>query len=226
MVILFVDAEHVSAFDKPWGQELLANRARISYDLQDISRDVCLLQRYPDVDPDFIREYDVRAMFISGSSTDPDRYDPAEQAGVRQIVKDAEIPIFGFCGGWQLMADSLGSPIEKIGPLDDGEEDPNPDFMPGWKTEIGYDPVESFGDHPILAGLGSSPIFRQFHGWEIKNLPSGFENLARTRVSENQLVVNDQTRQLGAQFHPEYFNDEHPDGRTLIENFCHWAGLT
>ena len=225
-MILFVDAEHVSGYDKPWGQELLANRAKISYRLQDISGDVCLLQRYPDVDPDLIRDHAIRAMFISGSSTDPRHYDPAEQEGVRQIVKDAEIPIFGFCGGWQLMADSLGSPIEMIGPLEDGEEDPNPDFMPGWKTEVGYDPVvSSNSSHPVLNGLGESPIFRQFHGWEIKTLPAGFRNYARTPISENQLVVNDETKQLGTQFHPEYYTDEHPAGRTLIENFCSWAGL-
>jgi gamma-glutamyl-gamma-aminobutyrate hydrolase PuuD len=30
---------------------------------------------------------------------------------------------------------------------------------------------------------------------------------------------------VGTQFHPEYWTDEHPAGRTLIANFLTWAGL-
>jgi gamma-glutamyl-gamma-aminobutyrate hydrolase PuuD len=30
---------------------------------------------------------------------------------------------------------------------------------------------------------------------------------------------------VGTQFHPEYWTDEHPAGKILIENFCRWAGL-
>ncbi|MEA1902683.1 MAG: gamma-glutamyl-gamma-aminobutyrate hydrolase family protein [Actinomycetota bacterium] len=224
-MILFVDAEHETGFDQPWGEFLLANRTRISYRLEDISGDRCLLQRYTNVDPDLIDAYDIRAMFISGSGTDPADYEPAGQEGLRQIISDARIPIFGFCGGFQLMAETFGRPIEKIGPLEEGQVDPNPDYEPGWKTETGYAPIEVFGDHPLFAGLGSVPVFRHAHSLEIKELPEGFTNYGRTEVTEHQLAVNDKTRMLGTQFHPEYYTDEHPAGRRLIDNFCVWSGI-
>lgn len=224
-VILFVDAEHESAYAKEFGDFLLANRTRIAYNLEDISGHRCFLQRYPRVDPALLDEYDIQAVFISGSSTEPHDYDSAEQEGLRAIVREGSVPVFGFCGGWQFMAESFGHPIEKIGPLDNGADDPDPGFMPGWKTENGYMPVELFGSHPLLEGLGEHPVFRQFHGWEIKVLPEGFSNYARSDVSEHQLAVDDARKMLGTQFHPEYFTDEHPAGRRLIENFCVWSGL-
>ena len=30
---------------------------------------------------------------------------------------------------------------------------------------------------------------------------------------------------IGTQFHPEYWTDEHPAGKTLITNFMQWADL-
>ena len=224
-MILFVDAEHETGYSQPWAEFLLANRTRIAYDLEDISGDVCLLQRYTRVDMNLLDRYDIRAVFISGASTDPDQYSAEDLAGLRQIVRGADIPMFGFCGGFQFMAEALGRPIERIGPLVDGDEDPDPEFMPGWKTESGYLPVELVGDHPVLEGLGADTIFRQYHGWEIKELPDGFVNYARSDTTEIQLAINEDRRLLGTQFHPEYFTDDHPAGRTLIHNFCVWSGL-
>ena len=224
-MILFVDAEHEKGYEQPWGESLLAWRTRITYRLEDLTGHTCLLQRYHRVDPDFLEDHDIEAVFISGSGTDPHEFDPAEQEGLRLVVQQAEVPVFGFCGGFQFMAQALGSPIERIGRLDADEEDPNESFMPGWKSETGYLPVENFGDHPLVAGLGPEPVFRHWHGWEIKNLPAGMENHARTATTENQLVVDEQHRRLGTQFHPEYYTDEHPAGRILIENFATWTGL-
>ena len=49
--------------------------------------------------------------------------------------------------------------------------------------------------------------------------------MASTRATPVQLAVHEERRIVGAQFHPEYWNDEHPDGRTLIANFLRWAGI-
>ena len=224
-MILFVDAEHVKGYDQPWGESLLAWRTRIAYRLEDLTGHTCLLQRYNRVDPEFVAKHAIEAVFISGSGTDPDEFDPEEQTGLRQIVTEANVPVFGFCGGFQFMAQALGASIERIGQLDPGQADPNESFMPGWKSETGYLPVENFGDHPLVEGLGPDPIFRHWHGWEIKSLPKGMVNHARTETTENQLVVDEKHKRLGTQFHPEYYTDEHPAGRILIENFAKWAGL-
>lgn len=223
-MILFVDLEHTSAHDQPHGELILAARTRITYKLQDIARDICLLQHYSAVDLQLIEDNLIRAVFLSGSSTDPDRYGH-DLDGVKSVIRSAEVPVFGFCGGFQFMMESHGSALTRIGPLDDGETTEYPDYMPGWKTETGYRPVELLGDHDLIDGLGESPVFRHFHGWEVKELPDGFENHASTQITTVQLAISDQIKQVGTQFHPEYFTDEHPDGRRLIENFCDWVGL-
>lgn len=224
-MILFVDAEHEQGFDKPWGEALLAGRTRITYRLEDITGDTCLLQRYTRVSPDLVDENHIRAMFISGSGTEPDVYDPVQQEGLRNVVREAKIPIFGFCGGLQLMAETLGADLGQVGQLEEGEEDPDPEFMPGWRTETGYRPVEPLAEHPVLTGLSPSPVFRHFHGLELKTLPTNFSNYARTETTENQLAIHDTLPLAGTQFHPEYYTHEHPDGRLLIENFCRWSGI-
>ena len=224
-MILFVDNEHASGYKQSWGEFILAARTRITYRLEDITGDTCLLQRYNNVDPDLIDRYAIRAMFISGSGTDKDEYDSAEQEGLREVIRQSTVPIFGFCGGFQVLAETLGAPLERIGEIPGGVADPDPDYVPGWLKEVGYMPVELASEHELAAGLGEAPVFRQHHNWEIKDLPEGFSNHARSAITEYQMVAHDGLRIMGTQFHPEYYTDEYPAGRVLIENFCRWSGI-
>ena len=224
-MILYVDYEHASTYSKPNTDWLLAARARISYMLQDVSGQRCLLQRYPDVDAGIIDELGITAVFISGNGADTDLYDPADLAGLTEIIRSGQTPVFGFCGGFQLIGQTLGARLERIGRLGEGEADPQPDYEPGWRKEFGYQPVELVGDHPLLTGLEPRPVFRHAHTWELTNVPAGFVNLARTNVTELQYLVHESQPIAGTQFHPEYWTTEHPAGRQLIVNFCEWAGI-
>ncbi len=76
-MILQVDDEHASTYDKPNTDWLLAVRTRISYMLQDLSGHRCLLQRYTDIDADVVDEL----------------------AGLADIVRSGRTPVFGF-GDW------------------------------------------------------------------------------------------------------------------------------
>lgn len=223
-MILFVDLEHFSAHDKPHGDLVLGWRTKLTYRLQDIAQQTCLLQHYTAVDKELIDSHEIEAVFLSGSSTDPDQYGDT-LSDLYDVVRNQGVPIFGFCGGFQFMMDAYGSPIERIGPLGEDEEKEFPEYMPGWKTETGYHPVKVTGDHELVRGLGPDPVFRHFHGWEVPNLADGFANIASTAVTENQLAINETAKQIGTQFHPEYYTDTHPAGRTLIENFCRWSGI-
>ena len=220
-----MDAEHASGYDQPWGEFILAGRARITYKLEDITGDTCLLQRYTSVDPELLDRYSIRAVFISGSGTDKDDYDPVEQQGLRDVIRDSTVPIFGFCGGFQVLAETLGAALERIGRIEEGADDSDPDYEAGWQKEVGYLPVEMDPDHVLAEGLGTSPVFRQHHTWEIKDLPEGFSNYASSDVTPLQMMVAEDRPVVGTQFHPEYYTEEHPAGRVLIENFCRWAGL-
>ena len=222
-MILYVDYEHPATYRTPHADWLLAARTRISYRLQDLTGHRCLLQRYADVDEGIVDELGVAAVFISGNGADRSDYDNADLAGLATIVRSGSVPVFGFCGGFQLMGEILGATYARIGELVDGEPDPHPEYAPGWRTELGYAPVELVAEHPLHEGLGDAAVFRHAHSWELKDLPAGFVNLARTEVTENQWMAHESLPLAGTQFHPEYWTDEHPAGERLIANFCRWA---
>jgi len=224
-MIVFIDNEHEKGYEAPWGEKLMAARVRIKYRLEDITNQPCLIVRYNRVTSALLHELAVQAIFISGSGTDATEYDPAEQAGMYAALCEKAWPIFGFCGGMQAMSESYGVPIERIGALTPGDEDPNPAFAPGYKKEFGYEPIELLRPHPLLVGLPDAPIFRHAHSWEIKRPPEGFGLYASTATTPVQLIIHDELPIVGTQFHPEYWTEEHPAGKILIENFCRWAGL-
>jgi GMP synthase-like glutamine amidotransferase len=224
-VILFVDNEHESTHDKPEAHRLLAARTRISYRLEDLTGDTCLLQRYRNVTPELIDRLGIRGVFISGHGAEASAYDEGDRVGLREVIAAGVTPVFGFCGGLQFMGETLGTPLERIGRIPDDEDDPYPQYQPGWRKEVGYFPVRSVAEHALLDGLGSEPVFRHAHTWHLPEPPSGFVTLASTELTSVQLVVHESLPLAGSQFHPEYWTEEHPDGETLIANFCRWAGL-
>ena len=224
-LIIFVDNEHAMGYEAPWGERLLAARTRIKYRLEDITGDQCLIVRYNHVTPELLRRLEARAVFVSGNGTDADQYDAADQAGLRAVFKEKAWPTFGFCGGFQVMAETYGVLLERIGPLEAGEVDPQPKMAPGMKKEFGYEPVQITKPHPLLAGLGDAPIMRHAHSWEIKEVPDGFGVYAATAITPIQLIIHQELPLVGTQFHPEYYTNEHPAGRILIENFCRLVGL-
>ena len=227
-MIVFVDNEHEKGYLKPWGEKLMAARLRIKYRLEDISGQPCLVVRYHHVTPDLLKKLDIQAILVSGNGTAITEYDPANLVGLRTVFQEKQWPTFGFCGGFQLMAQTYGAELAPIGPLPaDITHDPNDEVIlsPGMIQEFGYMPVHVQGQHPLLHKLGQAPVFRQAHSWEIKSLPSGFVNYAHTDVTPLQLIVHQELPLVGTQFHPEYYTDEHPAGRQLIENFFTWAGV-
>ncbi|MBK8899731.1 MAG: hypothetical protein IPM53_00985 [Anaerolineaceae bacterium] len=203
----------------------MAARVRIKYRLEDMTGDCCLIVRYHQATPALLTELDAKAIFISGNSANPDEYANAEVAGLHEVITSLKWPIFGFCGGFETLAEAFGATVAPIGPLADDEPDPNSDFAAGMKKELGYRPVQITGMHPLLKGLGEAPIMRQAHSWELKEVPDGFGNYGATAVSPHQIIIHHQLPIIGTQFHPEYYTDEHPAGHTLIHNFCQQAGL-
>ena len=224
-MIIFVDNEHETGYAQPWGERIMAARVRIKYRLEDMTGQPCLIVRYNLVTPQLINSVGAKAIFISGNSADMPDYDPADLTGIREVITAGELPMFGFCGGFQLMADTLGAPLQRIGRLAEGDPDPNPNYAPGWKKEFGYEPVRLTGEHRMLEGLGPQPVMRHAHTWHISAEPQGFQNYGETDLTQVQLIIHDKRPIVGTQFHPEYYTEEHPAGRRLIENFCRWAGL-
>ena len=228
-MLVFIDYEHADGYKREHGQQMLAARTTITYRLEDLSGMHCHLVRYDRVDQSLLDALDTQAIFISGNSLDPAEYRPAEIEAVHGILRKTELPVFGFCGGFQLLGQALG--VEVV-PLPDRPGDgTDPSVVTndaGRPFEAGYHPVDlspQASSHPLLSGLDERPVFRHAHGLHVPQVPDGFENLASTAATPVQLAVHDERRVVGTQFHPEYWTDDHPAGRTLIANFLRWSGI-
>jgi len=57
------------------------------------------------------------------------------------------------------------------------------------------------------------------HCDEVKTLPPDFTQTATNEVSEIQAMQHTSLPLYAVQFHPELFDEEHPHGRTILENF-------
>lgn len=207
---------------------MMAGRTSIAYQLEDLAGMHCHLVRYDRVDQALLDKIGATAIFSSGNSFAPDDYDPHALESIRALIRKTELPVFRLCGGFQLIAQALGAGKVALrasdGPSDDASLVTTKD---GRLFKFGYHPVElavENSGHPSLAGLGNQPIFRQAHGLPVPELPYGFAKLASTAVTPIQMAVHDERPMVGTQFHPEYWTDEHPDGRTVIANFLAWPG--
>ena len=229
-MILYVDYEHPSTYTGPLADQLLAARTRITYRLHDLTGQPCLLLRYPFVEQSVIDTYGITAIFISGAGAEPDTSDPGEVQGLQAVIAAATVPVFGFCGGMQLIGQTFGTELVRLAPEQPAEllpsdREPASTEPSSWPSEIGYHPVRLVGHHPMTAALGPAPVFRHFHSWQLSEVPTGFVRLAETDRCSVQLIAHQSAPIAGSQFHPEYWTDEAPDGHTLLAGFCRWAQL-
>jgi GMP synthase (glutamine-hydrolysing) len=91
--------------------------------------------------------------------------------------------------------------------------------------EYGYTEIEILQPDPLFEGLGDPPVLWESHFWEVEAVPPGFTLLATTDTCRVQALKHDERLLYSTQFHPEAYNDEHPDGKLLLANFFRIAGL-
>jgi len=149
---------------------------------------------------------------LSGQSHPWNKYSPAALAGVFEVIKKAAQPILGVCGGHQQIALAYGAPIDLMQRLEPGEG------YEGAKRERGYFPIETDGNG-LFKGLPSEVTVWHSHFDEVKSLPKGFRRTAWNETCPIQAMEHTERPLFGVQFHPELFDDEHPDGRQILQNF-------
>ncbi len=226
-MIVYVDLEHERVRQDPArADESLARRLRVAYHLEDISGEPCLIMRYHQVSPDRLRAVHARAVLVSGCDTDFEYYAEADLAGLRAVYQAAAWPTLGFCGGWQLMAQTYGAPIAAMPALAPGEPDPYQGaYVPGFRQERGFMPIRLRAAHPWFDGLSAQPVVFEAHYWEVQAPPAGWRVLAESDLCGLQAAAHPDLPLFGTQFHPEAYDDAHPDGRRLLENFFRLAGI-
>jgi GMP synthase (glutamine-hydrolysing) len=149
---------------------------------------------------------------LSGQSHPWDRYDTKCLAGVVEVIKKGSQPMLGVCGGHQQIALAYGAKVDLMGRLEPGSG------YEGAKRERGYFPVNTdrtslFKDLPAEITVWHS------HFDEVKSLPKGFRLTAGNEKCAIQAMEHTERPLFGVQFHPELFDDDHPDGRKVLENF-------
>lgn len=168
---------------------------------------------YTNITPEFVKVLSPSQIILSGQSHPWDRYSSESLAGVFYVIRSAPRPILGVCGGQQQIALAFGAPVDLIERLVPGSG------YEGAFRERGFCEVEVDDDDSIFAGLPKQLTVWESHCDEVKALPTDFVRTATNEVSEIQAMRHTSLPLFGVQFHPELFDEEHPHGRTILENF-------
>ena len=191
-------------------RELRAGLERVRKDLE------ILTEPYQAISLARLREVGPSHIVLSGQSHPWDNYAPNALAGVIDVIKKASQPLLGVCGGHQLIAAAFGAKVDLMGRLEPGEG------YQGAKRERGFFEVEALGGNPGTDLFQSLP--QRFTVWhshfdEVKELPKNFRLTAYNETCSIQAMQHEERPLFGVQFHPELFDDEHPEGRQILENF-------
>jgi GMP synthase-like glutamine amidotransferase len=233
-VIVYVDLEHNRLRQDSALWQFFATQAlETKYRLEAISGELCLIVHYARLTPALLRELNPQALVVGGHYTGLWHYAEGDLAGLRAVFREAAWPTLSFCGGFHLMAQTYGG---ETGPMEGVSESypgtPHPPGVSGsdlseqtTKQERGFMPVRVLEPHPLFEGLGRRPVVFQLHSWEVKSPPDGFRALAESDLCRVQALAYESRPLFGTQFHPEQYDDAHPDGRKILENFFEVAGI-
>lgn len=225
MMIWYVDIEHKDAVNDP---RLAPNFNAVRTERTRIAGECAGMRsqsiHYWDVSQELAEEKNVRAIVISGNTTDWEKYDFASFEPLFRLVKSGKMPTIGLCGGHQLIGLMYGGKCDAIRKLHPGEAE-LADWAPGYFKEVGFMPVGVVKPDDLFTGLGSSPVFFESHYWQITDLPGEFDLLASTENVRVQCIRHRSAPVYGTQFHPEVHNAAHMDGNTLLRNFFRITGV-
>ncbi|UCD20314.1 MAG: gamma-glutamyl-gamma-aminobutyrate hydrolase family protein [candidate division WOR-3 bacterium] len=119
-----------------------------------------------------------------------------------EFVKSTQKPVLGICFGHQLLAMAFGSEVIDMGS----------------KVE-GYYMIQRLNDNEIFEGLPEKFLVRESHQEMVVEVPFDFELLASSPNCPVEIIKHSMLPIYGVQCHPERFDEEHPVGRTILENF-------
>ena len=171
-----------------------------------------LIEPFHSVSLERVRSLKPSHIILSGQSHPWEMYTPESLAGVFSVIKQASQPILGLCGGHQQIALAYGAKVGLMGRVEPGEG------YEGAKRERGFLPVTNTGEG-LFKDLPSEIVVWHNHCDEVKEVPDGFRVTASNETCPIQAMQQKGRRLYGIQFHAELFNEDHPEGRKIVENF-------
>jgi len=171
-----------------------------------------LIEPFHSVSLERVRSLKPSHIILSGQSHPWEMYTPESLAGVFSVIKQASQPILGLCGGHQQIALAYGAKVGLLERVEPGEG------YEGAKRERGFLPVTNTGEG-LFKDLPSEIVVWHNHCDEVKEVPDGFRVTASNETCPIQAMQQKGRRLYGIQFHAELFNEDHPEGRKVVENF-------
>lgn len=176
-----------------------------------------VVESFHDISPELVKSLKPSHIILSGQSHPWYRYSAESLAGVFYVIQNATQPVLGICGGEQQMALAFGAPVDLIERIAPGEGYQGA-FRERGFCEVTLDSENAAGDE-ILHGLPETFTVWESHCDEVKELPAGFVRTATNPTSPIQAMRHTSGPLFGVQFHPELWDEEHPHGKTILENF-------
>jgi GMP synthase (glutamine-hydrolysing) len=171
-----------------------------------------VVELFKDVSLERVRQLSPSHIILSGQSHPWKNYTPLSLAGVFEVIHKAEQPILGVCGGHQQIALAFGSEVSLMKRLEPGEG------YEGALRERGFFEIETDGGL-LFEGLPRTVSVWHSHYDEVKELPENFKLTASNATCRIQAMQHASRPLFSVQFHPELFDEEHPHGRRIVENF-------
>lgn len=119
-----------------------------------------------------------------------------------EFLRFIDKPLLGICFGHQLMARAFGADVVEMG-----------------ETVKGYYIIERRSTDEIFEGLADRFMVCESHREMVAELPFDFSLLATSPNCPIEAMKHNKLPLYGVQFHPERFDDAHPAGRSILENF-------
>lgn len=135
-------------------------------------------------------------------------FDPGSPQAEKGVL-DLGVPILGICYGMQWLGLACQGKVE-----------------PAHTREYGFTPVRiSRKNSPLFAGIpGGEFVTWMSHGDEVRELPKGFVESARSKSESLAAMENLERNIFAVQFHPEVTHTQH--GAEIIRNFLKICGVS
>lgn len=176
-----------------------------------------VVEPFKNISPEFVKSLNPSHIILSGQSNPWEDYPREQLTGVFHVIRTAPQPVLGVCGGQQQIALAYGAPVALIERIAAGEGYEGA-FRERGFCEVQLDGGKRSGDS-LFSGLPGTINVWESHCDEVKELPRDFVCTATNNTSRIQAMKHSSRPVFGVQFHPELFDEEHPDGRVVLENF-------
>ena len=171
---------------------------------------------YKYVTPKTVKKISPFAIIISGQNTPWSRYYKKDLKGIKEIILNTKIPLFGICGGHQLIAMTYGGILGWVNKKYEGKKS-----YKNCKRVKGRIKLDAFVNDGLFNGIDLNSRFLTKHCQIVKNINDNFIVLASYRdmiyaMKHKSKII------YSTQFHPEFTKD----GIKLLGNFLDIAGKT